>query len=285
RSRRFDRQALRSGARGRDRRDARRSRRAGERHDRGDRLADRHVEGHRGEAGTGRHAQKSRMSYVAFGIDLGTTNSCVASADGTDVRVFPNNDQMSVTPSVVRILKTGRLVVGKRAYNAISEDPDNIALEFKRWMGQKHERAFPAASRTLTAEDLSAEILKSLAEDVKRQTGNDLKASVVTVPAAFGALQCESTARAAQLAGFEQAPLLQEPIAAAIAYGADPKGGKNQRWMVFDLGGGTLDIAVVSTKDGRLNVLEHRGNNLLGGKDIDRKIVEAVLLPILADTY
>jgi molecular chaperone DnaK len=224
------------------------------------------------------------MSYVNFGIDLGTTNSCVASADGAEVRVYPNNDQMSVTPSVVRILKTGRLVVGKRAYNAISEDPDNIALEFKRWMGQKHERAFPAAGRTLTAEDLSAEVLKSLAEDVKRQTGAALQASVVTVPAAFGALQCDATARAAHLAGFEQAPLLQEPIAAAIAYGADPKG-KNQRWMVFDLGGGTLDIAVVSTKDGRLNVLEHRGNNLLGGKDVDRKIVEAVLLPILGDSF
>jgi molecular chaperone DnaK len=108
--------------------------------------------------------------------------------------------------------------------------------------------------------------------------------AVVTVPAAFGALQCEATARAAALAGLTEAPLLQEPIAAAIGYGVHPDSA-NQRWLVFDLGGGTLDIAVVSTRDGRLNVLEHRGNNLLGGKDFDRLIVEQLLMPALDSAY
>ncbi len=136
----------------------------------------------------------------------------------------------------------------------------------------------------MSAEELSAEILKSLKEDVRRQTGTDVTATVITVPAAFGALQCEATARAAALAGLAEAPLLQEPIAAAIGYGAKPKSA-NQRWLIFDLGGGTLDIAVVSTREGRLNVLEHRGNNLLGGKDIDRSIVERLLLPALDATY
>jgi molecular chaperone DnaK len=221
---------------------------------------------------------------VDYGIDLGTTNSCIARWEGGTVRVFQNNDQMNVTPSAVHILKTGRVIVGRRGYSAILTDPDNVAVEFKRWMGQKDRKRFPAAQREHSAEELSAEILKSLREDVRRQTGADATTAVITVPAAFGALQCEATARAAQLAGFEEAPLLQEPIAAAIGYGTRP-GSTDQRWLVFDLGGGTLDIAVVSTREGRLNVLEHRGNNLLGGKDIDRSIVEHVLIPALEAAY
>ena len=221
---------------------------------------------------------------VDYGIDLGTTNSCIARWEGGSVRVFQNNDQMNVTPSAVHILKTGRVIVGRRAYAALLTDPDNVAVEFKRWMGQKDRKRFPSAQRELSAEELSAEVLKSLREDVRRQTGAEVTTAVITVPAAFGALQCEATARAAELAGLEEAPLLQEPIAAAIGYGARP-GSANQRWLVFDLGGGTLDIAVVSTREGRLNVLEHRGNNLLGGKDIDRSIVEHVLLPPLEANY
>src|SRR5882724_10792185 len=221
---------------------------------------------------------------IDYGIDLGTTNSCIARWDEGSVRVFQNNDQMNVTPSAVHILKTGRVIVGRRGYSAILTDPDNVAIEFKRWMGQKDRKRFPAAKREISAEELSAEVLKSLREDVRRQTGADVTTAVITVPAAFGALQCEATARAAELAGLQEAPLLQEPIAAAIGYGAHP-GSANQRWLVFDLGGGTLDIAVVSTREGRLNVLEHRGNNLLGGKDIDRAIVDHVLLPALESTY
>ncbi len=221
---------------------------------------------------------------VDYGIDLGTTNSCIARWEAGAVRVFQNNDQMNVTPSAVHILKNGRVIVGRRGYAAIMTDPDNVSIEFKRWMGQKDRKKFPAAKRELSAEELSAEVLKSLREDVRRQAGADVTAAVITVPAAFGALQCEATARAAQLAGLEEAPLLQEPIAAAIGYGARSDI-SNQRWLVFDLGGGTLDIAVVSTREGRLNVLEHRGDNLLGGKDIDRLIVERVLLPSIEQDY
>jgi molecular chaperone DnaK len=221
---------------------------------------------------------------VDYGIDLGTTNSCIARWEGGSIRVFQNNDQMNVTPSAVHILKTGRVIVGRRAYAALLTDSDNVSIEFKRWMGQKDRKRFPAAQRELAAEHLSAEVLKSLREDVRRQTGADVTTAVITVPAVFGALQCEATARAAELAGLHEAPLLQEPIAAAIGYGARP-GSANQRWLVFDLGGGTLDIAVVSTREGRLNVLEHRGNNLLGGKDIDRLIVERVFFPALEASY
>ncbi|HAM34542.1 MAG TPA: hypothetical protein DCP85_01260 [Elusimicrobia bacterium] len=222
--------------------------------------------------------------FIEVGIDLGTTNSCIAKCEGAHIRIFTNNEQMNVTPSAVRLLKSGRIIVGQRAYTAISVDPDNIAIEFKRWMGQKSTASFPVAARTMSAEELSAEVLKSLCENAQRQSGSEIRAAAVTVPAAFGALQCEATARAARLAGLEESPLLQEPIAAAIAYGATP-GYKDQRWLVFDLGGGTLDVAIVSTRNGRLTVLEHRGNNLLGGKDIDRKIAEEFLLPALAKDF
>lgn len=221
---------------------------------------------------------------IDYGIDLGTTNSCIARWEDGAIKVFQNNDHMNVTPSAVHILKTGRVIVGRRGYSALITDPENVAVEFKRWMGQKDRKIFPATQRELSAEELSAEILKSLREDVRRQTGTEVSTAVITVPAAFGALQCAATARAAELAGLVEAPLIQEPIAAAIGYGARP-GSANQRWLVFDFGGGTLDIAVVSTREGRLNILEHRGNNLLGGKDIDRSIVEQIILPALESTY
>jgi molecular chaperone DnaK len=222
--------------------------------------------------------------YIDFGIDLGTTNSCIARAHEGEVLVIQNNDQMNVTPSVVRVLKSGSLLVGRRAYNALAEDPDNVALEVKRLMGQRYAKSFPASGRSMSPEEISAEVLKSLLADARRRTNDEARAAVVTVPAAFTALQCEATARAAQLAGLEEYPLLQEPIAAAVAYGAAP-GVRDQRWLVFDLGGGTLDVAVVSTRDGRLNVLEHRGDNHLGGKDIDRALVENVLVPFLAAQF
>jgi molecular chaperone DnaK len=222
--------------------------------------------------------------YIDFGIDLGTTNSCVAQASGGEVRVIQNNDQMNVTPSVVRVLKSGSLMVGRRAYNALTEDTDNVAQEIKRLMGQRYTKSFPASGRAMTPEEISAEVLKSLLSDARRRTGEEVRAACVTVPAAFTALQCEATARAAQLAGLEEYPLLQEPIAAAVAYGAQP-GVRDERWLVFDLGGGTLDAAVVSTRDGRLNVLEHRGDNHLGGKDIDRAVVENILVPFLSEQF
>jgi molecular chaperone DnaK len=222
--------------------------------------------------------------YINFGIDLGTTNSCLAHAHEGEVRVIQNNDQMNVTPSVVRVLKTGALMVGRRAYNAVSEDPDNVAQEAKRLMGQRYSKTFPASGRVMTPGEISAEVLKSLLADARRRTDEDARAAVVTVPAAFTALQCDATARAARLAGLEEYPLLQEPIAAAIAYGAEA-GVRDQRWLVFDLGGGTLDVAVVSTRDGRLNVLEHRGDNHLGGKDVDRALAQNVLLPFLSEQF
>ncbi|HEX8422460.1 MAG TPA: Hsp70 family protein, partial [Pyrinomonadaceae bacterium] len=224
--------------------------------------------------------------FISYGIDLGTTNSCIVRLDAGEFKIIQNADQMNVTPSVVRVLRSGSVMVGRRAYNAIAEDPDNVAAEFKRLMGQKFQQQFPASGRSMSPEELSAEVLKSMVGDARRRQSNteELTAAVITVPAAFTALQCEATARAAALAGLDEYPLLQEPIAAAIAYGARPDS-RDQRWLVFDLGGGTLDIAVVSTREGRLSVLEHRGDNHLGGKDIDRLIVQKIFLPYLAAQF
>ncbi len=221
--------------------------------------------------------------YINYGIDLGTTNSCISRWEGDTVRTFQNTrEQMYVTPSAVRITKAGRIIVGKRAYE--SDDDENVAVEFKRWMGQKDKKKFIDSGREMNAEELSAEILKSLKEDAFNATNEELKSAVITVPAAFGSLQCEATATAAKFAGIENPLLLQEPIAAACAYGFGP-GAKDQHWVVFDLGGGTFDVAVVSTNDNRLSVLEHRGDNHLGGKEIDRELVEQIILKRLSELY
>lgn len=221
---------------------------------------------------------------IQYGIDLGTTNSAIARFDGSEIRIFKNRDQMEVTPSVVQIDKTSRVIVGRRAYNSIMADPDNVAAEFKRWMGQSDTKAFAASGRSMTAEELSAEVLKALLDDVARQTGERVPAVVITVPAAFGQLQCEATSRAAKLAGLQEVILIQEPVAAAIACGMRTES-HEKRFLVYDLGGGTFDVAVVSTRDGQLSVLDHCGNNLLGGKDIDRTIVRKLLLPRLRESY
>jgi molecular chaperone DnaK len=221
---------------------------------------------------------------IDYGIDLGTTNSSIALCTRGEVRVFQSTGLMNVTPSVVHISKSGRVLVGRQAYDIWVADPQNTQAEFKRWMGYSDKLAFPASGRSVSAEELSAEVLKSLRSDAERQMQAKLNAAVITVPAAFGTLQCEATGRAAKMAGFEQSPLLQEPIAAAIAYGASP-GSRDQRWMIFDLGGGTLDIAIVSTRDGMLAVLEHQGNNRLGGKDIDKAIAQSLLFEPLSKSF
>ncbi len=224
------------------------------------------------------------QSDFQFGIDLGTTNSAVVRSNGVEVHVYRTSEPAEITPSAVRLSRAGTILVGKKAHNGLVDDPDNVATEFKRLMGHKTSRAFPACGRSMTPEELSAEVLKSLKDDVRNATGEEIIKAAVTVPAAFSTLQCEATSRAASLAGITETYLLQEPIAAAIAYGVKPEA-KDKRWLVFDLGGGTFDIAVVSACNGQLTVLEHRGNNLLGGKDMDRLIVDEFFLPALNREY
>lgn len=218
------------------------------------------------------------------GIDLGTTNSAVAIVKEGSTIICKNLEQADVTPSVVHIDRKGRIRVGRSAYNRLIDDPDNVAAEFKRLMGYKEIKHFLASGKKLTPEELSAEVLKSLLNDVRRATGEEVTHAVIGVPAAFGHLQCEATRTAAELAGLKNVIFLQEPIAASVAYGFDPTA-KNQRWLVYDLGGGTFDAAVVSTHGGRLSVLAHQGNNALGGKDFDELIVRNIFLLYLNEEY
>jgi len=217
---------------------------------------------------------------VDFGMDLGTTNSSIAAWSNGSVRVFRNLHQSETTPSAVYVDQRGTVYVGQRAYERLTVDAANAAAEFKRQMGTGDEKLFASSGIRLSPEQLSAEVLKSLCSDVSRSTGEQVDQAVITVPAAFLQPQCEATRAAAHLAGIEVAALLQEPIAAAIAYGYQaniPQG----CWIVYDLGGGTFDCAVVAARDNRITVLEHRGNERLGGKDFDNLIVDQVLIPVL----
>ncbi|WP_152363693.1 Hsp70 family protein [Microlunatus speluncae] len=221
-------------------------------------------------------------STIDFGIDLGTTNSAVAVLHGVQANVIKNNDGQETTPSAVWVDKRDRLYVGRAARERSELDPANTSIEFKLQMGTAGEaKKFDASGRSMTPEELSAEVLKSLRADVRQSTGDDLDAAVITVPAAFDMGACDATRRAAELAGLRRSPLLQEPTAAALAYGfqaADDKA----LWLVYDFGGGTFDAAVIQLRDGEFSVINHRGDNFLGGKLIDWKIVDELLVPAVA---
>ncbi|HUP65882.1 MAG TPA: Hsp70 family protein [Thermoanaerobaculia bacterium] len=221
---------------------------------------------------------------IDFGIDLGTTNSAIAVRRGTDVDVFKNNDRDECTPSAVYMHKGGALYVGKRAKSKLEEEPDNAHAEFKLKMGQNELYTFSRTGQQMKPEDLSAEVLKSLRADVKTEAGEEVDAAVITVPAAFELPQCEATRRAALQAGIVSSPLLQEPVAAALAYGFQSDADK-VFWLVFDFGGGTFDAAVIQVRDGDISVVNHEGDNYLGGKLIDWDIVNTLLIPELTRQY
>lgn len=221
-------------------------------------------------------------NYFKFGIDLGTTNSSIATFTSEGVHIFKNGESMDVTPSAVYI-KNNRTYVGSKALGKIEMDPLNGAKSFKREMGLTTKRNFDFDSVTKTPVELSALVLKSLADDVLRLNGEIVQDVIITVPAAFGTLQCDSTYEAAKLANFRNVFLLQEPIAAAISYGLN-KDTSNQYWIVYDFGGGTFDVAIVSTFDERLTILQHEGDNYLGGKDIDEEIFKKLVLPKLMES-
>jgi molecular chaperone DnaK len=222
---------------------------------------------------------------IDFGIDLGTTNSAIAVLRGVEAEVIKNNDNADTTPSAVWIDKRDRLYVGQAARDRSEIDPDNTRVEFKLRMGTSGDaHVFPASGRTMGPEQLSAEVLKSLTDDVLQRTGEQISAAAITVPAAFDMSACDATRRAAELAGITHAPLLQEPTAAALAYGFQAAE-ERTLWLVYDLGGGTFDAAVVQLRDGEFSVVNHRGDNFLGGKLIDWKVVEDLFIPAITREY
>jgi molecular chaperone DnaK len=165
-----------------------------------------------------------------------------------------------------------------------NEEVKNYKPEVKRVMGTPEKFYFERVDVEMNAEQISAEILKSLKEDVLRKYPEfDTTGVVITIPAAFSILQSEATKRAGNLAGFKHVVLLQEPIAAAISYGFTSD--RNENWLIYDFGGGTFDVALISSKDGVLSVLGHSGDNFLGGKNFDWEIVDKIIVPHLSKKF
>ncbi len=222
------------------------------------------------------------QKFYDCGIDLGTTNSCLAIPDDDHgFEIIDNQaDRMSVTPSAVLINGKGRMLIGQRAYN--SQKVEDLAIQFKRQMGLSKKIPFASAGVEKMPEELSSEILKQLRNDAETRLNRMVENVVITVPAAFKTLQSEATNKAGKMAGFKNIILLQEPIAAAVAYGAKPDS-KDKHWMVFDYGGGTLDVAIISTLDNRLTVENSEGDNYFGGSDIDRILFREIVLKKLKE--
>jgi molecular chaperone DnaK len=221
---------------------------------------------------------------IDFGIDLGTTNSAIAVLRDVSTEILKNNDDQDVTSSAVGYGRNGQLFIGTRAKNKMIDKPKDAYVEFKRRMGTEFIYAFKESGLYKTPEDLSAEILKSLKADVERQTGERIHAAVITVPAAFELHQCDATRKAAELAGLKGSPLLQEPVAAALAYGFQVDQ-ERAYWLVYDFGGGTFDAALIRADKGLINVVHHGGDNFLGGSDIDWAILERLVAPKLEARY
>jgi molecular chaperone DnaK len=205
---------------------------------------------------------------VDYGIDLGTSNSAIAKQEGLNTQLIEGRDG-SLVPSIVHVDADSVISVGNAALARRFSDPLNTSVEFKRLMGTDKTVTFPSSGRRMTPVELSAEVLKCLIRRAEDQDGSEINAAIVTIPAMFQLPQCEATREASKLAGLKYAPLLQEPIAAAIASmgNADLREGY---WLIYDLGGGTFDASLVRARNGRLQVLDHDGDNHLGGKDFDR---------------
>ncbi|MBC8194115.1 MAG: Hsp70 family protein, partial [FCB group bacterium] len=223
------------------------------------------------------------MGYF-IGIDLGTTNSSICSYDENDTRVWKSPDQNDVTPSVIFTDRRGNQYVGKRAYDSAPQSPENAAMLFKRYMGTNTPIKIEAIDKTVTPEECSAEVLKVLFGYLNEEIRNDSKCgSVITVPAAFNQMQKNATLEAAKLAGIGKVALMQEPVAAVMSVmrNRDSDG----MFLVYDLGGGTLDIAIAESMGGRVSLISHGGIQMCGGRDIDKLIYGELVIPWLNDNF
>jgi len=220
-----------------------------------------------------------------LGIDLGTSNSAIVGLDAGKWRLFKTAEGVDVLPSAIMIDRRGSMLVGKRAYDQAAYSPENVAQGFKRLMGTSSTITFGSTGRTMTPEEASSEILKALIAQAKMEAGDfKIEGAVITIPAAFNQMQTEATMRAAKLAGLEKIALLQEPIAAAMASIAKSEN-KSGQFLVYDLGGGTFDVAIVQSIAGSATVAAHAGVNMLGGRDFDRAILNSIVRPWLLKNF
>ncbi len=212
------------------------------------------------------------MSKV-IGIDLGTTNSCVAVLEGGEPVVISNREGMRTTPSVVAFTKDGERIVGEPAKRQAVTNPDRTISSIKREMG--HDYKVSIDGKNYTPQDISAIILQKLKADAESYLGQKVTEAVITVPAYFTDAQRQATKDAGKIAGLEVKRIINEPTAASIAYGFD-KDGKDEKILVFDLGGGTFDVSILELGDGAFEVLSTNGNNKLGGDDFDEVLVDYI---------
>ena len=210
---------------------------------------------------------------MLVGIDLGTTNSAVAIWRDGAPQLVPNALGKELTPSAVSLAKDGQAWVGEAALDRMATHPADTVTSFKRMMGTA--ATVSLAGTTLTPEDLSAMVLRSLADDVEAATGERPTAAVITVPAYFNERQRRATRRAGEIAGLEVRRLINEPTAAALAFGLTDRGDR-EPFLVFDLGGGTFDVSIVEMFDGIVEVRASAGDNRLGGDDFDEVLVKLV---------
>ena len=205
-----------------------------------------------------------------IGIDLGTTNSCVAIMEGGSASIITNAEGARTTPSVVNIKDNGEIIVGEIAKRQAITNPTSTVLSIKTHMGSDYK--VHINGKDYTPQEISAMILKKLKKDAEAYLGEEVKEAVITVPAYFTDAQRQATKDAGAIAGLEVKRIINEPTAAALAYGLDKN--KDEKVLVFDLGGGTFDVSILEIADGVIEVLATAGNNHLGGDDFDAKIID-----------
>lgn len=229
---------------------------------------------------------------MKFGIDLGTTNSAICKMEGGEPVIKKTDTLKDTLPSCVSFTRKKVVKVGDSAYNDLRQAKSqatknwtngkvNVFIEFKRDMGTDKTNFSSNMDASYSPEQLSAEVLKTLKSFIGDE---NVSAAVITIPAKFKADQIAATKRAAQLAGIEHCELLQEPIAASMAYGLS-SANKNGQWLVFDFGGGTFDAALIKVEDGIMQVKDTEGDNYLGGKNLDYAVVDNIIIPYLQENF
>ena len=217
-----------------------------------------------------------------IGIDLGTTNSCVAVLEGGEPVVIPNSEGARTTPSVVGFAKDGERLVGQVAKHQAVANPDRTVISIKREMGSDHKVTIDG--KNYSAPEISAMILSKLKADAESYLGEKVTEAVITVPAYFTDSQRQATKDAGRIAGLDVKRIINEPTAAALAYGLDKTKDANQKIFIYDLGGGTFDISILEIGDGVVEVIATAGNNRLGGNDFDKRIMDYLVENFRKDT-
>jgi molecular chaperone DnaK len=217
-----------------------------------------------------------------IGIDLGTTNSCVAFMEGKDPVVITNTEGTRTTPSVVAFQKDGQRLVGQMAKAQAVVNPDRTIMSIKRHMGNDYKVTID--DKSYSPPEISAMIITKLKNDAEAYLGQKVTQAVITVPAYFSDSQRQATKDAGRIAGLEVLRIINEPTAAALAYGLDKAENKNQKVLIYDLGGGTFDVSILEIGDGVFEVLSTSGNTYLGGDDFDKRIIDHLVSEFRAQT-